>query len=200
MIKILCLVSNESEMLAIKKRIQDEIMACNELPLYQKWVRPGIKFDLMITENCEIDFRLPNPDKAAGLRVDLVYGVFDCDYSDEIVNMLTGKRNLGLRKKYGKSELPIWEIVLDIEKQYAKVTEGMFKKCILDMEKQYFIKHDSKPCSFCENFEEQDDENHIYKDEDGQFNIMADTGDPYQWGIIEDINYCPYCGRRLAND
>lgn len=126
MIKILCLVSNESEVLAIKKRIQNEIMACNELPLYQKWVKPGIKFDLMVTENCEIDFRLPNPDKSAGLRFDLVYGVFDCDYSDEVINMLIGKRNLGLQKKYGKSELPIWEIVLEIEKRYAKVMEGIF--------------------------------------------------------------------------
>lgn len=71
----------------------------------------------------------------------------------------------------------------------------------MDMEKQYFIKHDlNKPCSFCENFEERNDENHIYKDEDGQFDIMAYTGDYFQWGIIEDIVYCPYCGRRLVND
>lgn len=128
MIKILCLASNELEVLAIKKRIQYEIFACKELPYYQRWVRPGAKFHPMITENCEIDFRLPNPDKTGGISADLVYGVFDCDYSDEVINMLTGKRSLGLQKKYGKSELPIWEIVLDIEKRYAKVMEGMFKE------------------------------------------------------------------------
>lgn len=128
MIKILCLVSNESEVLAIKKRIQDEIFACKELPAYQRWIRPGTKFYPTVTENCEIDFRLPNPDKTGGLHVDLVYGVFDCDYSDEIINMITGKRPFDLQKKYGKSELPIWKIVLEIEKQYAKVMEGMFKE------------------------------------------------------------------------
>lgn len=57
-----------------------------------------------------------------------------------------------------------------------------------------------KPCSFCESFEEQHDGNHIYKDEEGRFDIMADTGDSFQWGAIEDVNYCPYCGRRLVND
>lgn len=128
MIKILCLVSDKSAVLAIKKRIQDEIIACKELPYYQRWVRPGSFVGPIITDNCEIDFRSPNPDNTGGINVDLVYGVFDCDYSDEVINMLTGKRDLGLQKKYGKSELPIWEIVLEIEKRYAKVTEGMFKE------------------------------------------------------------------------
>lgn len=128
MVKILCLVSNISEELEIKKHIQDEIFACKELPAYQAWVRPGANYHPMVTENCEIDFRLPNPDKTGGLNVDLVYGVFDCDYSYELVSILTAKRSIGLQKKYGKSELPIWEIVLEIEKRYAKVTEGMFKE------------------------------------------------------------------------
>lgn len=123
MIKILCLVPNTSEMRAIKKHIQDEIFACKGLPAYQRWVRPNDMFHSMRTENCEIDFRLPNPDKTGGIRVDLVYGVFDCDYSDELIDMLTCKRNLGLQKKYGKSEMPIWEIILDIEKRYAKAME-----------------------------------------------------------------------------
>lgn len=128
MIRILCLASNESEVLAIKKRIQDEIFACKELPYYQRQVRPGPTFYPMLTENCEIDFRLPNPDKTGGLHVDLVYGVFNCDYSDELINIITGKRSLGLQKKYCKSELSIWEIVLDIEKRYTKVMEEMFKE------------------------------------------------------------------------
>lgn len=128
MVKILCLVSNESEVIATKLCIQDEIFACKELPYRQRWVKPGRPFAPMITENCEIDFRLPNPDKTGGINVDLVYGAFDCDYSDEIIDILTSKRSLGLQKKYGKSELPIWEIVLDIEKRYAKVIEGMFKE------------------------------------------------------------------------
>lgn len=125
MVKILCLASNESEVLVIKKLIQNEIYACEELPHYQKWVRSSKAFYPMVTENCEIDFRLPNPDETGELNVDLVCGAFT-DYSDEVINMLTDKRSLGLQKRYGKSDLAIWEIIVDIEKRYAKVTKGMF--------------------------------------------------------------------------
>ncbi len=31
----------------------------------------------------------------------------------------------------------------------------------------------------------------------GQFDIWAATDDPYDSGIIEDVRYCPYCGRAL---
>lgn len=52
-------------------------------------------------------------------------------------------------------------------------------------------------CDFCNDFKSKPDGNHLYKHPDGEFIIMADTGDSFQWGAIEDIKYCPYCGRRL---
>lgn len=56
--------------------------------------------------------------------------------------------------------------------------------------------HDNVSCPFCESFEVQIEGNHIRKDEDGQLDIMGDTGDAF-WGVIENVKYCPYCGRRL---
>lgn len=55
-------------------------------------------------------------------------------------------------------------------------------------------------CDFCNDFESKPDSNHLYKHPDGRFIIMADTGDSFQWGTIEDVKYCPYCGRRLEDD
>ena len=46
--------------------------------------------------------------------------------NDEIINMLTGKSHLGLQKKYGDNSWEVWDIVLDIEKRYAKAMEVMF--------------------------------------------------------------------------
>lgn len=57
-----------------------------------------------------------------------------------------------------------------------------------------------EPCDFCSNFSLKNHENHIEKDEDGCFNIWADTGDPWEWGIVEKIKYCPYCGRLLEDN
>ena len=80
----------------------------------------------MNTDNCYIDFRLPIPEKIGGLHADIVIGVFNCDYNDEIIDMITGKSALDLQKKYGDSNLPVWDIVLDIEERYAKAMEVMF--------------------------------------------------------------------------
>ncbi len=37
----------------------------------------------------------------------------------------------------------------------------------------------------------------VYYDEQGELNIQVDTGDPYESGILNDIAFCPYCGRNL---
>ncbi len=44
------------------------------------------------------------------------------------------------------------------------------------------------------------EDNYIYADEDGTFNIEAQAGDPYESGIVENIKYCPYCGRKLESE
>lgn len=87
---------------------------------------PGEKYRPMSTDNCNIDFRLPIPEKIGGLHCDVIIGTFNCDHNDEIVNTITGKSNLGLQKKYGDTNLPVWDIVLDIEERYAKAMEVMF--------------------------------------------------------------------------
>lgn len=36
-------------------------------------------------------------------------------------------------------------------------------------------------------------------DEDGEFDIQADTGDPWELGVVCDVHFCPYCGRILKD-
>ena len=126
MIKLLCLVSYKEEIEYIKKRIQDTIFSSDILPYRQRYVIPGEKYRPMNTDNCYIDFRLPIPEKIGGLHADIVIGVFNCDYNNEIIDMITGKSPLGLQNKYGDTNLPVWDIVLDIEERYAKAMEVMF--------------------------------------------------------------------------
>lgn len=126
MIKIVCLVSHQEEIEYIKKRIQDAIFSSDILPHRQAYVMPGEKNRPMSTDNCHIDFRSPNPEKIGGLNADIVIGAFNCDYDDEIINMITGKSPLGLQKKYGDNSWEVWDIVLDIEERYAKAMEVMF--------------------------------------------------------------------------
>lgn len=126
MIKLVCLVSNQEEIECIKKRIQDTILSSDNLPCRQRYVIPGEKNRPMSTDNCHIDFRLPNPEKIGGLHADIVINTFNCDYNDEIINMITGKSTLGLQKKYGDTNFSVWDIVLDIEERYAKAMEVMF--------------------------------------------------------------------------
>ena len=126
MIKLLCLVSCKEEIEYIKKRIQGTIFSSDILPYRQKYVIPREIYRPMNTDNCYIDFRLPIPEKIGGLHADIVIGVFNCDYNDEIINMITGKSALDLQKKYGDTNLAVWDVVLDIEKRYAKAMEVMF--------------------------------------------------------------------------
>lgn len=126
MIKLVCLVSHQDEIEYIKKRIQDTIFSSDNLPHRQKYVMPGEKNRPMSTDNCYIDFRLPIPEKIGGLNADIVIGTFNCDYNDEIINMITGRSSLGLQKKYGDAKWAVWDIVLDIEERYAKAMEVMF--------------------------------------------------------------------------
>ena len=126
MIKIVCLVSHYEEIEYIKKRIRDTIFSSDILPNRQVYVMLGEKNRPMNTDNGYIDVRSPIPDKIGGLNADIVIGTFNCEYNDEIINTITGKSPLGLQKKYGDTNLPVWDIVLNIEERYAKVMEVMF--------------------------------------------------------------------------
>ena len=126
MIKLVCLVLHQEEIECIKKHIQDTIFSSDILPYRQRYVIPGEKYRPMNTDNCYIDFRLPIPEKIGGLHADIVIGVFNCDYNYEIINMITGNSALYLQKKYGDTNLSVWDVVLDIEERYAKAMEVMF--------------------------------------------------------------------------
>ena len=62
-------------------------------------------------------------------------------------------------------------------------------------------------CKFCKNITKHnenpvgdngDDSNYIdFNDRDNTFCIVAGTGDPYCFGAVEKIKYCPYCGKML---
>lgn len=59
-----------------------------------------------------------------------------------------------------------------------------------------------EPCDFCSDFSSKKCGDYIYKDpkEDGRFDLFADSGDPWEYGIVERIKYCPYCGRLLEDN
>lgn len=61
-------------------------------------------------------------------------------------------------------------------------------------------------CEFCKDIAKDDKKffnkrlnggNFIFQDEQG-FGILADTGDSGCLGCIENIKFCPYCGRKLT--
>lgn len=62
-------------------------------------------------------------------------------------------------------------------------------------------------CEFCENIPKNDEEfgrmrmdgkQDIIFSEKGKFHLFTDTGDSFCSGIVNDINYCPKCGRKLS--
>lgn len=40
----------------------------------------------------------------------------------------------------------------------------------------------------------------IVMDHDGDLDIVVNPGDPYELGLVCDIKFCPYCGRKLKGD
>lgn len=60
-------------------------------------------------------------------------------------------------------------------------------------------------CEFCENIVVENEwlnarikgGDFIYKDDDG-YGILIDTGDSGCLGSLQNINYCPMCGRKLV--
>ena len=61
-------------------------------------------------------------------------------------------------------------------------------------------------CNFCEKIYPLSkgglpDKNLIAYDETlDRFDIWTATADPYDSGIIEDVKYCPYCGKELKGE
>lgn len=63
-------------------------------------------------------------------------------------------------------------------------------------------------CKFCEEIAMNDEEcgkfiingkeDFIFKDDCGEgFKILTDTGDSFVHGVIDNVRYCPRCGRKL---
>ena len=61
----------------------------------------------------------------------------------------------------------------------------------------------NRKCKFCSlifDIEEVPDFNCIVKGSASQFYINAPSADPYDGGCLEDVKYCPYCGRDLKGE
>lgn len=64
-------------------------------------------------------------------------------------------------------------------------------------------------CDLCKNIPKTDEEfgnmrmdgkENIIFSEKSKFHLFADTGDSFCPGIVNDINYCPMCGRKLVEE
>ena len=69
-------------------------------------------------------------------------------------------------------------------------------------------------CEFCENIYPDNDVSDIIfgrgkysrfsihwfisVDDEGNFYLNVDPGDPYEIGIIDNVKYCPICGNKLV--
>ena len=69
-------------------------------------------------------------------------------------------------------------------------------------------------CDFCDTIYPDDDtqdivfgrgkysvfnkDSFITIDDDGEYHVNIDPGDPYELGYLFNIKFCPYCGRKLA--
>lgn len=62
------------------------------------------------------------------------------------------------------------------------------------------MNHKCKFCSLIFDIEEVPDFNCIVKGSTSQFYINVPAGDPYDGGYLEDVKYCPYCGRDLKGE
>lgn len=45
---------------------------------------------------------------------------------------------------------------------------------------------------------EDEIERFITIDENGEFDLNVNPGDPYELGLVPNIKFCPYCGRDLV--
>ena len=77
-------------------------------------------------------------------------------------------------------------------------------------EQEYVPDH----CDFCETIYPDDDtqdivfgrgkysvfnkDSFITIDDEGDYHVNIDPGDPYEIGYLFNIKFCPYCGRKLA--
>lgn len=67
-------------------------------------------------------------------------------------------------------------------------------------QKRRITMNENNSCNFCEHIKDVSEdfinENCIVKDKN-QYDIIAVLADPFDWGLIERIKFCPYCGRKL---
>ena len=71
-----------------------------------------------------------------------------------------------------------------------------------------------EPCDFCDTIYPDDDtknivfgrgkysdfnkDSFITIDDEGDYHVNIDPGDPYEIGYLCNIKFCPYCGRKLT--
>lgn len=54
-------------------------------------------------------------------------------------------------------------------------------------------------CNFCKDFSFRNHGNFIHKEKNGMFTIIL-SGHPTQWRCLEDVKYCPFCGKSLLKN
>lgn len=87
------------------------------------------------------------------------------------------------------------EVALDVN---GNPTEVITEE---DREKQRMLREGNKEgCEFCKDgCSNEDNTVSITYDEDGEANLHVVADDPYCGNEVE-INYCPFCGRRLRKE
>ena len=82
------------------------------------------------------------------------------------------------------------DYIFDYPLLYARTRGNSKKKQMQDKEREIF-----------KNKGLDGDSNYLIHSWDGVgVSILASTGDPFCEGCVEDIKYCPYCGRELMNE
>ena len=101
-------------------------------------------------------------------------------------------------------ELKDWDLFKCKELEKAPVWDGHTDK---DVERLLSLYRKEKTmCKFCEKIYPLSkggllNKNLIAYDETlDHFDIWAVIADPYDSGVIEDVKYCPYCGRELKGE
>lgn len=91
---------------------------------------------------------------------------------------------------------------IDIGNEYTILvySERKPKKC--EFCKTIIPEEDADDRAFCQGkYKGCREENFIWRDkDDGAFCIEAPSGDPYEVGLVCNIKYCPYCGRKLESE
>ena len=105
----------------------------------------------------------------------------------------------GIGQAAGRGGLYRWRLDGVLASSAPKKGKG-FTMCfcseIYDGRKLYSKKKEEMLLEW-EKVRKREDDNFIYEI-DGKYTIVAETGDSFLSGAVENIKYCPYCGRELC--